>query len=173
MSNSNLRTSARGIALIHSFESCARLRPDGRYEAYPDPGSKDGHPWTIGWGSTGEDPFNGGMIRRGTIWTKAQCDERFAQHLAHFEAGVRRLIGSAPTTQGQFDALVSFAYNVGLDIDADTKAEGLGDSTLLRRHLAGDYAGAARQFLLWNKNDGVVMRGLTRRRKAEVALYQS
>ena len=83
------------------------------------------------------------------------------------------LLAGAATTQGQFDALVSFAYNVGLDIDDDTAAEGLGDSTLLRKHKAGDYAGAKAEFLKWVKNDGVVMKGLTRRRAAEAALYAS
>lgn len=154
-----LKVSPRGVALIHSFESC-------RLTAYPDPGSRDGNPWTIGWGATGPG------IQRGTVWTQAQADARFAQDLAAREIGVNMLLGGHPTTQGQFDALVSFAYNVGLDIDDDKQAEGLGDSTLLRKHLAGDYAGAAAQFALWNKNDGKVMAGLTRRRGEEAALYR-
>lgn len=154
-----MKVSPRGIDLIHSFESC-------RLTAYPDPGSRDGTPWTIGWGATGPG------IGRGTVWTQAQADARFAQDLAAREIGVNMLLAGRPTTQGQFDALVSFAYNVGLDIDDDAKAEGLGDSTLLRKHLAGDYAGAAAQFALWNKNDGKVMAGLTRRREAEAALYR-
>lgn len=153
-----MKTSAAGIALIHSFEKCVLF-------AYPDPGSRSGDPWTVGWGSTGPD------IRKGTIWTQKQADDRFAADLIRFEDGVTKLLAGAPTTQNQFDALVSFAYNVGLDIDTDTTAEGLGDSTLLRKHKAGDFAGAQAQFAAWNKNDGKVMKGLVRRRAAEAALY--
>ena len=155
-----LRTSQRGIDLIHSFETC-------KLEAYPDPGSKDGHPWTIGWGSTGSG------ISRGVRWTQEQCDERFKRDLAKFEDGVTRLLAGAPTTQNQFDALVSLAYNIGLDEDADTIAEGLGDSSLLRRHKAGDYERAADAFGSWVFNDGRKMRGLERRRAAEEAMYRS
>lgn len=153
------RVSKAGVDLMHSFEGC-------KLEAYPDPGSRDGHPWTIGYGSTGPD------IVKGLKWTQAQCDERFVQQLAQFEDGVTRLIGGAPTTQGQFDALVSLAYNIGLDEDKDTIAEGLGDSTLLRRHKAGDYAGAAKAFASWKFNDGREMKGLVRRRAAEAKLYK-
>lgn len=147
--------SPRCEAFIKSFEKC-------RLTAYMP--TKNDRP-TIGWGSTGPD------IKLGMTWTQAQADERFAKDLAHFSAGVLRLLKGAPTTQAQFDALVSFAYNVGLDEDADTKAEGLGDSTLLRLHRAGDYAGAAAQFKFWNKQKGVVLAGLTRRRRDETAMY--
>lgn len=146
-------TSAKGIALIHSFEQC-------KLDAYPDPGSRDGNPWTVGWGSTGPD------IRRGTVWTQEQADARFEQHLAKLEQDVVRVLDGAATTQDQFDALVSFAYNVGVG------AKGLGGSTLLRKHHAGDYGGAAAEFSRWDKNDGRRMRGLTRRRLAEAALYR-
>ena len=155
-----MKVSPAGIALIHSFEQC-------RLVAYPDPGSRDGTPWTIGWGATGPG------IVRGTVWTQAQADARFAEDLAAREAAVNRLLAGSPTTQGQFDALVSFAYNVGTDEDVDDKAEGLGDSTLLKRHKAGDFHGARAQFAAWNKNDGRVMAGLTRRRAAEAAMYAS
>lgn len=160
------RVSDRGVALMHGFEGCARERDDGRFEAYPDPGSRDGTPWTIGYGSTGPD------VKAGTIWTRAQCEERFRRDLAKFEDGVTRLLGGAPTTQCQFDALVSIAYNIGLDEDADTIAEGLGDSTLLKRHRAGDYEGAASEFAKWVFNDGRKMKGLERRRAAEAARYR-
>jgi lysozyme len=153
------RASQKAIDLMHSFESC-------RLEAYPDPGSRDGHPWTIGWGSTGPD------IVKGLKWTQAQCDARFAKQLAQFEDGVNRLLGGAPTTQDQFDALVCLAYNIGLDEDKDTIAEGLGDSSLLRKHKAGDYEGAAKAFASWRFNDGREMRGLVRRRAAEAKLYR-
>lgn len=161
---SGMRASPTGIALIHSFEQC-------RLTAYPDPGSRDGKPFTIGWGSTTDE--TGRPIPPGAVWTQARCDARFLIDLARTETGVNLLLAGKPTTQGQFDALVSFAYNVGLDIDDDTKTEGLGDSTLLRKHLAGDYAGAAGQFAAWNKNDGRVMVGLTRRREAERKVYVS
>lgn len=142
------RVSKAGTDLIHSFESC-------KLTAYPDPGSRDGHPWTIGWGSTGPG------IVKGVVWTQAQADARFAADLGRFEKGVALM---APvTTQSQFDALVSFAYNVGL--------AALNDSTLLRMHKAGDYTGAKAQFARWDKNDGKVLKGLTRRRAAEAALY--
>jgi len=158
--SNGLKLGPKGIALMHEFEGC-------KLTAYPDPGSRDGTPWTIGWGSTGPD------ITKGTVWTQAQADARFLRDVAKWEIGVNTLLNGKPTTQNQFDALVSFSYNVGLDIDDDSVAEGLGDSTLLRKHLAGDYAGAQAQFAAWNKNDGKVMAGLTRRRAAEAALYGS
>jgi lysozyme len=152
------RASQKCIDLLHSSESC-------KLEAYPDPGSRDGHPWTIGWGSTGPD------IVKGLKWTQAQCDARFARQLAQFEDGVNRLLGGAPTTQDQFDALVCLAYNIGLDEDADTIAEGLGDSSLLRFHLAGNYEKARAAFKSWRFNDGREMRGLVTRRAKEAKLY--
>ncbi|MDP2259077.1 MAG: lysozyme [Caulobacter sp.] len=159
---SGLRVSRRGIDLIHSFEQL-------RLTAYKDPGSRNGLPITCGWGTTRDE--DGGPIPLGAVWTKEKADRLFARDLAEFERGVNQLLAGAPTTQNQFDALVSFAYNVGLDIDDDTIAEGLGDSTLLRKHRAGDFAGARAQFAAWNKNDGKVMNGLVRRRAAEAALY--
>jgi len=154
------RISAAGIALIQRFEGCAQLHTDGMVDAYPDPGT-GGPPWTIGWGATGRDTFNGGRIRKGTRWTQEQCDARLAEDLVRFAAAVSTAIGDAPTTQNQFDALVSFHYNTGA----------IGRATLTRKHIAGDHAGAAREFGRWNKAGGQVLRGLTRRRAAEAELY--
>lgn len=139
-----------GLALIKSFEGC-------RLKAYPDPGSADGKPWTIGWGSTGSD------IGPGTVWTQQQCDDRFETELGKYVQQVREVIGDAPTTDNQFDALVSFHYNTG----AIRKA------TLTKKHVAGDYAGAAAEFGKWVQNNGKVMKGLVNRRAAEAALYRS
>lgn len=150
-----MRTSPRGIALIHDFERCVLT-------AYPDPGT-GGKPWTIGWGSTRDEQNR--PIQPGTKWTRERADARFAMDLADFERDVNALLGSAPTTQNQFDALMSFAYNVGQG------EGGLKTSTLLRMHKDGDYAGAAKQFARWNRSGGRVMAGLTRRRAAEAALY--
>jgi len=159
-----MKASPAGVALIHSFETL-------RLVSYKDPGSGNGLPITNGWGTTRDE--NGGPIPLGATWTRDKADRLFARDLSSIETGINLLLHGKATTQGQFDALCSFAYNVGLDIDDDTLAEGLGDSTLLRRHLAGDYAGAKAQFASWNKNDGRVMAGLTRRRAAEAALYAS
>lgn len=145
-----LQPSRAALELIKSFEGC-------KLEAYPDPGS-GGDPWTIGWGSTGPG------IRKGVVWTQEQADTRFAEHVAEFGEKVAALVGDAKTAQHQFDAMVSLAYNVGTG--------NLGSSTLLRKHKAGDYVGAASEFGKWNKASGQVMRGLTRRRAAESALYQ-
>ncbi len=175
----NLVPSPQCKHLIVSFEGYAERLPDGGCRAYPDPGSpmgqgkypkngpdvSRGKPWTIGFGATGPG------ITRGTVWTLDQAERAFDEHIAFFAAGVNRLLRGAKTTQNQFDALVSFAYNVGLDEDSDKLAEGLGDSTLLRKHLAGDYAGAAAEFAKWNKAGKKVLAGLTRRRAAEAALY--
>ena len=149
-----------GTALIKRFEGCARLRPDGLVEAYPDPGT-GGEPWTIGWGATGADHVHGGRIGPGTVWTQAQCDARLADDLARYAAEVAQALGTAPTTQAQFDALASFHYNTGA----------IGRATLTRKHIAGDYPGAAREFARWNRAGGRVLKGLTRRRAAETALY--
>ena len=145
-------------SLIKEFEGCARKQPDGTFAAYPDPGT-GGDPWTIGWGSTGPD------IKKGVVWSQQQCDERFTEHLDSFAQGVSKLLGDTPTSQSQFDALVSFAYNVGL--------ANLASSTLLKKHKAGDHAGAAAEFAKWNKAAGKVLPGLIRRRAAEAALYAS
>lgn len=84
--------------------------------------------------------------------------------LVSYESDVSRLV-KVSLTQGQFDALVSFTYNLG--------ARSLSTSTLLRKLNAGDYAGAADEFMRWNKAGGKVLNGLTRRREAERALFLS
>jgi lysozyme len=144
-----------GAALIKRWESCGRLRNDGCFEAYPDPGSIDGKPWTIGWGSTGPD------IGPATVWSQAECDARFEHDTARYAQDVSRAIGDAPTAQLQFDALVSFHYNTGR----------IASATLTRKHCAGDFAGARAEFAKWVHNDGKVLRGLVRRRNEEAELY--
>ncbi|MDB5705964.1 MAG: lysozyme [Sphingomonas bacterium] len=143
-----MEPSDRCAEFIKGFETC-------KLKAYmPTPQDRP----TIGWGTTGSD------IKMGLIWTQAQADERFAKDLAAFGAGVSNALGKAPTTQDQYDAMVSFAYNVGLD--------GFRDSTLRRLHLERDHAGAAGQFARWNKQAGKVLNGLTRRRAGEAHMYR-
>jgi GH24 family phage-related lysozyme (muramidase) len=150
-----LTVSAQGLNLIRTFEGCARVRGDGMVEAYADPGT-GGEPWTIGWGATGAG------IGPGTLWSRKQCDARLESDLVRYAAEVSEALDGAPTTQAQFDALVSFHYNTGA----------IARATLTRLHRAGDYAGAAREFARWNRAGGRVMRGLSRRRAAEARLYR-
>lgn len=149
-----MNASQRAIDLIHSMESFEA-------KAYKDPGSKDGLPITIGWGAT-SDLF-GKPIKLGTVWSRETADAKFAQDLGKFERGVLKALNGSPVTQGQFDALVALAYNVGV--------AALTTSTLLKLHKAGDHAGAKAQFGRWVRNDGKIMRGLVRRRAAEAAMY--
>ena len=179
--------------LTREFETCARVRPDGKFEAYPDPYSDlgkqlvraglwnkyirgeieipatlahlSGAPWTIGWGQTGKHVF------KGVVWSKQQCDEAHAQEIAMVDNAIRQHLLKREPTAYQLAALISFAYNVGLDIDTDTKAEGLGDSTLLRKFNVGDIQGAADAFRGWVYAGGQKSNGLARRREAERALF--
>lgn len=146
--------SAAGIALIRQFEGCARKRPDGTVEAYPDSGTGDA-PWTIGWGATGAG------VAADSVWTQQQCDDRVASDLRRFAGDVRDALAGAPTTQAQFDALVSFHYNTGA----------IRRATLTRLHRARDYRGALAEFARWNRAGGRVLKGLVRRRAAEARLY--
>ena len=146
-----MNTGPDGIALVKSFEGC-------RLKAYPDPGTC-GEPWTVGWGTTRY--ANGQKVQPGDTVTQAEADALLRNDLAGTERQVTRAIGDAPTTQKQFDALVSFHYNTGA----------LLSSTLLRKHKTGDFAGAAAEFLRWTHAGGKVLPGLVKRRAAEAALY--
>lgn len=148
-----------GIHLIMQFEGCEKRQPNGSYVAYPDPGT-GGKPWTIGWGSTLD--FQGEPITPGTVWSQGQCDRKLEIDLEKYAAEVARAIGNAPTTQNQFDALVSFHYNTGA----------IERATLTKKHNTGDYTGAAKEFARWNKAGGRVLNGLTRRRASEAKLYK-
>ncbi len=147
--------SPAGIALIKRFEGCARKRADGRFEAYPDPGT-GAAPWTIGWGATGKG------IGPGTVWSQDQCDARLEADLARYARDVSRALGQAPTSQHQFDALVSFHYNTGA----------IARASLTRLHKTGEYAAAAAEFGKWVHAGGRRMSGLVRRRAAEASLYR-
>ena len=155
-SNRALVPSEAAIRLIREFEGCARLRSDGLVEAYPDPGT-GAEPWTIGWGATGPG------IGPGTVWSRTECDARLASDVARHAQDVALAIGTAATTQSQFDAMTSFHFNTGA----------IARSTLLKRHISGDYESAAREFARWNRAGGRILKGLVRRRAAEERLYRS
>ncbi|HDC4492908.1 TPA: lysozyme [Enterobacter asburiae] len=146
-----MQTSEKGIALIKQFEGC-------KLTAYQDSVGV----WTIGYGWT--QPVDGKPIRAGMTIKQETAERLMKTGLVSYESDVSRLV-KVGLTQGQFDALVSFTYNLG--------ARSLSTSTLLRKLNAGDYAGAADEFLRWNKAGGKVLNGLTRRREAERALFLS
>lgn len=141
-----MKISKRGIDLIKEFEGC-------KLTTYKCSAGVD----TIGYGSTGAH------VKPGMKITQAESEALLIKDLARFESGVSRL--AKKTTQGQFDALVSFAFNLGLG--------NLESSTLLKLHNADKYTEAADQFKRWNKAAGKVLSGLTRRREAERSVYLS
>ena len=138
-----------GLDLIKSFEGC-------QLKAYKCPAGV----WTIGWGTT--EPINGIKPHEGMIITQQQADELLIKNLKGYENAVNKYVTYC-INQNQFDALVSFAYNCGNGA--------LKTSTLLKKLNAGDVQGAANEFLRWNKSNGKVLNGLTRRREAERKLF--
>ena len=99
------------------------------------------------------------------IWSNAEVDNLLAQDLARFERGVARYCPDAVNSQGIFDALVSFSFNVGLG--------NLQRSGLRMKTNRGEYEDAADEFLKWTKAGGKVLPGLVKRRNDERALYLS
>lgn len=134
-----------GLRLIKSFEGC-------RLAAYQDQRGI----WTIGYGHTGPE------VHEGLTCTLAQAD---AWLLGDTHTASRAVLDDVhvPITQNQFDALVSFAFNVG--------AGSLAHSTLLGYLNGGHTVSAAAEFLKWDHSGGVVDLGLIRRRSAEQALF--
>lgn len=159
----NFKTSQLGLNLIKHYEGCSLV---GYQKVYN--GKKD--PITIGYGHTGM--VNGKAITVGQKITLADAEIILKMDLLKFEKDVISLV-KKPITQSKFDALVSFAFNVGPDIDADTIAEGLGDSTLLKYVNAGNFTAAANEFIKWNKAGGIVLNGLTCRRMSEAMLFST
>lgn len=98
------------------------------------------------------------------VLSMAEVDAILAADLATFERGVLRLCPGG-LTQGRFDALVSFSFNVGLG--------NLQRSTIRMKHNRGDFEGAAEGFMAWTKAGGKELPGLVKRRKHERALYES
>jgi len=107
--------------------------------------------WTLGYGHTAG-------VKPGDTCTLEQGDALLQRDVAWAVEAVNRAV-TVPLTQPQFDALVSFVYNVG--------APNFFTSTLLRKLDAADYVGAAAEFAKWNHQDGEVVDGLTVRREQE------
>jgi len=112
--------------------------------------------WTIGVGHTSAAGLP--KVAKGLKITAAESDEILSRDLKTFEAGVRAAV-KVPMNQNEFDALVSLAFNIGV--------EAFSKSTLVKKLNAGDRAGAADQFGQWVKAGGKTLKGLVTRRQAE------
>lgn len=139
-----MRTSQNGINLIKHFEGC-------KLSAYKCPSGV----WTIGYGHTKG-------IKQGMKISQKQADNYLKDDLKTFEHCINKYV-KVTINQNQFDALVSFTFNCG--------GGALKSSTLLKKLNKKDYSGAANELLRWNKSNGKVLAGLTRRREAEKALF--
>ena len=145
-----MKISEKGLSMIERFEGCL-LKASNKLDGV----------WTIGYGQTGS--YYGKRVRRGMTTTKAEAHAWLRDHsIKTYEDAVTQAV-KVPLNQNQFDALVSFAYNVGVGA--------LKQSTALRKLNAGDYAGAADALTMWTKCNGKVLAGLVRRRKEERALF--
>lgn len=141
-----MQLSQRGRALIEDFEKLRLVA----FKPTPD------DVWTIGWGHTGNDVYEG------LVWTREKADSQFDVDIAKY---VNQVIRSTDVelTQNQFDALVSFTYNEGVTAE--------GHSTLLQYVNQRRWLDAANEFPKWNKQKGKVLDGLTRRRATERELF--
>ncbi len=147
-----------GIDLIKSFESL-------KLKAYR---CSAGRP-TIGYGATYYP--SGAKVKMGDKITAMQAEKLLAFHIDSFEKDVDFLV-KIKLNENQRSALVSFAFNNGSDIDNDTKAEGLGDSTLLKLVNKNPNDPAIRgEFMKWVNANGKRSKGLIRRRNEEANLY--
>ncbi len=157
-----MKISEAGIQLIKSFEGCHNT-------PYRCPALL----WTVGYGrvlypdqarlKTPERTAYPLNAEHNRTFEYDEIDSILAADLRKFEAGVLRLCPAAADSQPHFDAMVSLAFNIGLG--------NLQASTLRMKYNRGDYDGAADEFLKWRKSNGVVLRGLERRREAERAMF--
>ena len=140
-----MNISQEGLSLIKKFEGC-------ELEAYKCAAGV----WTIGYGSTK------GVKEEDTL-TQEEADNLLLHEMQEYEGYINDLV-KAPLEQNQFDALVSWVFNLG---PANLKA-----STMLKFLNAGDYHLIPSQIKRWNKAGGKVLEGLIRRREAEALLFE-
>tara|TARA_R110002153_G_scaffold42137_2_gene120036 strand:+ start:2060 stop:2788 length:729 start_codon:yes stop_codon:yes gene_type:complete len=147
--------SEAGIRLVKKFEGLHKMGDDGLIRSYRCPAGK----WTIGYGATRG-------VRSGMRITEGEAEERLLADLNEHAEALHRYV-EVPLSQNQYDALTSFVFNVG--------AANFKSSTLLKRLNSGQYHDIPNQLMRWNKArvDGKLtpLRGLTRRRAAEAALF--
>lgn len=147
--------STSGVNLVKKFEGLHKVTDSGTVRAYRCPAGK----WTIGWGHTKG-------VKSGMNASVEECEKMLVEDLNEAGAVVKRMV-HVPLSQLQYDALVSFVFNLG--------AGNFKSSTLLKKLNKGLYDEVPEQIMRWNKArvDGVLqpLKGLTRRRTAEAAMF--
>ena len=149
-----MNISKKGVAFIQEFEGC-------KLKAYLCPAKV----WTIGYGNT---EIDGRPVKKGDQITQAGADTLFLLSLKPREDELNKLLGDSVTKQYQFDALLSFGYNMGMNA--------LANSTLLKKHKWRAWGEASGEFLMWGNmrdNTGKLVHseGLYRRRNRESKVY--
>lgn len=143
------------VELVKKFEGLHKIKEDGLVHSYRCPAGK----WTLGYGATKG-------IRSGMRCTEAEAEKRLFEDLDEHGKIVKKSV-NVPLSQGQYDALVSFVFNLG--------GGAFRSSTLLKKLNSGHYDDCPEQIMRWNKArvDGKLqpLRGLTRRRTAEAAIF--
>ena len=140
-----MNTSMEGVSLIKKFEGC-------ELEAY----QCSANVWTIGYGHTKD-------VEKGDTITKEEAEQMLVDELHEYENYINKYVNVA-LSQNQFDALVSWVYNLG--------PANLTASTMLKVLNNGKYEEVPAQMKRWNKVNGQVKQGLVRRREAEALLYE-
>ena len=141
-----MRTSEEGVALIKKFEGCEL----SSYQC-------SAGVFTIGYGHTLG-------VEDGDSCTQEEADQMLVDDLEEFENYVNDIV-ETELTQNEFDALVSFSFNVGLG--------NFQSSTLRSKLNRKDYEGAANEFWKWRRAGGRILPGLVKRRADEKALFVS
>ncbi|PHM29483.1 lysozyme [Xenorhabdus innexi] len=144
-----MEISENGINAIKRYEGL-------RLKAYPDPAT-GAEPWTIGYGHTKG-------VAPGQVITRQQAEAFLLEDLTPIYSVLQQVVKVA-LTQGQFDALCSFIFNVGIG--------NFTHSTLLKKLNEGDYQGAAQEFLRWDQGNGHELPALLARRKSEQKMFLS
>lgn len=145
-----MKTSTKGIDLIKRFEGL-------KLQSYLCPAKV----WTIGFGTT---KINGKPVTANMTISKDQAEQYLINDLIIFEIGVNSIFKTTTLNQNQFDALVSFAYNLGVTA--------LLNSTLTKKIKVNTFDPTIKnEFLKWCYADGKILEGLQLRRKVEASLY--
>lgn len=144
LGENKMQISEEGLSLIKKYEGC-------ELKAYQDSVGV----WTIGYGHTKG-------VQEGDMITKDDAEYMLQEEMIEYEGYINDMV-EVPLQQCQFDALVSWVYNLG--------PTNLKNSTLLKILNEGDYDGTPYQIKRWNKAGGQVLEGLVRRREAEAVMF--